>query len=166
VHHDLPLARQPRAEAAARGLAGLFELQAGDEEVPGRVAPHAEAQPFDRHAVQAQLAVRQRAPGDHVLDRRQHQHLAPLRVVDPHVGQADVRPQAEPSGLDRADLDRQADAARHGGDDVFAVTFDVGQHPEAQGEHQRREGEKSAPREHFDRSQQPLHGGVTSRRPF
>ena len=85
----------------------------------------------------------------------------PSRIEDAHVEQIDLRPQPEPAGLDaRRCVTGWPTAARHRGDDVAAVALDVGQQPEAHGEHQRREGEKRRPGENFDRSPQPLHGGI------
>ena len=154
---DLLLPEQPVGEVA---LAVGREFHAGDVQGAVGVAAHLEPRSVDGERMQPNLAVQQRAPRDDVADRRQHQNLAALVVVEVHVGEADPRAQAEPSCLDAADLDRQADAALDRCDDVAAIALDVRQQPEAQREHQRREDEKRDPGERFDGAPHQLHGGI------
>ena len=154
---DVFLPEQPVGEAA---LAVGRQLHAGDVQGAVGVAAHFEPRPVDGERIQPKLAVQQRAPRDDVMDRRQRQNLAALVVVEVHVREADLRPQAEPSCLDAGDLDRQADGALDRRDDVAAIALDVRQQPKAQREHQRREDEKRDPGERFNGSPQRLHGGI------
>src|SRR5205814_10162468 len=122
---DLFLGQDPVGEAPVAPVAR--ELHAGDMDRAVRIAPYLEARPVDGERVQVQAAIQQGAPGDDVLDGGQDQRLAARGVVDAHIREAELRPQAEPARLDGADFYGLADGARDRRDDLRPVTLDVGQ---------------------------------------
>ncbi len=149
AHLDLALVEDPVGEIAV--ARAVVEPDAGDRDHAVAVAAQRHARPVDRERMQPQLGVQQRAPRNHCVHDRQHDRLAPVDVVDAHVGDDEPRQQPAPIGLDRADRDLEAGPLRHRGDDVVPVALDARQQPVAQREEPDRRREEHQPGEDLER---------------
>ncbi|HET7197898.1 MAG TPA: bifunctional [glutamate--ammonia ligase]-adenylyl-L-tyrosine phosphorylase/[glutamate--ammonia-ligase] adenylyltransferase [Burkholderiales bacterium] len=71
-----------------------------------------------------------------------------------------MRPQAQPAGLDAADLHRPADGGGDARGDLVAMALDLRQEPVAQAEEGEREYEKSGPGKRLEPPRQPPEGEI------
>ena len=140
------LPQQPVAEAMRRG--GIVHRNAGNINQAILLALDLQARAKYFQVMQAQFQGVERAPGERGLDAVESQRRQAGAIVNHHLSQLEVRTQAAPACLNIADSNFLPGGARDLRFDVGAIMADLGQHPPAQGNDDRRE------------RQHPRHGGV------
>ena len=159
---DFALRQQPVRETAARRF--RVEPDAGDVERPRAVAADIQIGFVQRNGIEAQCAEGERVPRQGAGHRGQRQRDAALPVVQAHIGQREVGAQALPAGIDAADADALADAARNDFGDSLRMFLDLRQNPEAQRQHHRGEAEIDHQRGDAGDAQQPAYQAAPRRR--
>ena len=131
VDRDLPLRQHPLGDSRVLPTRRM-QLDARDVKLADRVAPDLEPRPVEHERIEPRRSYQRRNPGNRRLDPGQGQGRAAIVIVDRHVGEKQVRPQAPPARLDRADGDALAQRLRRVLLDVAPVLDDSGENPVAQ----------------------------------
>ena len=129
ANHELLLLEEPvgcgAAVFAAAGAAA--EVEPGDADVAGGIAPDVEAGAIDEQLFEADFEREQGARRQRSVDARQGQRRPLLGIENAHVAQLDRRDPAARAGLDRADPHRRAEHAAGPGLDRRTPVVDVRQ---------------------------------------
>ena len=129
--HELRLAEEPvgrRAVAAARSA----QVQAGDEEMPLRIAPHLQMGVVDQQLVEAQLQGEQRMRRQRGHDAWQHERGVPAAVLQHHALQLQRGHPAGRAHADVANSHRNSECAGRPFLDLGPPLLDVRQNPPVQ----------------------------------
>lgn len=136
---DAMLAQQPVADARVALRRRRIDLDAGDVNAPGSVAPHGKPRTFDVDLLQAQLEEWQRRPCDYQVDTGQIDERADhcaRAITQPEAANLKLRVPAIPPGAEPIDLDRHADLMREQLRDIGAPALDARKHHETDPEEQ------------------------------
>ena len=131
---DLPLQQHPLGDSRVLRLRRM-QLDARHVELARCVAPDFQARPVEHERIEPRRSDQRRNPGDRRLDPGQGQGGAAVVIVDRHVGEEQIRPQAPPARLDRADGDALAQRFRRVLLDVAPVLADSRENRVAQDKH-------------------------------
>jgi hypothetical protein len=139
---DVRLTQQPFGEARVVRRLVRVELEAGDMEHTGAVAPHGEPRPLDRELLQPKLEKRQRRPRDGQLDLRELEQRRRARahpIEHAEVVQHELRIPAVPAGRELAQFHGLAQLAGKLSGERVAIRLDLRKRDVAYGEQQHRE---------------------------